>query len=175
MITKTKLFVVTLAFLFNAGCAGKLEDTKEIYRVIFEKVEFPGDRIYLKSSVISPDTKITRQSDLEYYRAFKFINNSEVHEEGHFEGLKIRFVGEKELKAVFTNGCEQNWKNFHNKYPEAVTLFGVSHIGFSKDSRRAIVYLEGISGCSDSQGVLFNFEKTNGEWKVVDFVTLWTS
>ena len=170
-----QLILTTALLLFSVGCGDKNEDSKQIYKVIFETLEFPGKVVHLKSTVASPDSKIMRKEDLEYYQSFNFTGNSETHNEKYFEYLKTVFISEQETKAIFKDGCEENWQLFHNKYPEAGTLFSVSRVGFSDNGRLAIVYLEGVSGCLAAQGVLFNLEKLDEAWKITDHVTLWNS
>ncbi|KPJ96997.1 MAG: hypothetical protein AMJ55_00755 [Gammaproteobacteria bacterium SG8_15] len=170
-----KLTLTAAVLLFSVGCGDKIEDSKQIYKIIFETLEFPGKLVYLKSTVVSPDSKIMRKEDLEYFQSFNFTGYSEIHAEAYFEYLKTVFISEEEIKAIFKDSCEQSWETFHSKYPDAGTLFGVSHVGFADNGRLAIVYLEGMSGCLAAQGVIFNLEKIAGEWKITDHVTLWNS
>jgi hypothetical protein len=170
-----KLTLTAAVLLFSVSCGDKIEDSKQIYKIIFEMLEFPGKAVHLKSTVVSPDSKIMRKEDLEYYQSFNFTGNSEIHTETYFEYLKTVFISEEERKAIFKDSCAENWQTFHSKYPEAGTLFGVSHVGFADNRRLAIVYLEGMSGCLAAQGVIFNLEKIDGEWKITDHVTLWSS
>ncbi len=170
-----QLILTAAVLLFSVGCGDKIEDSKKIYKVIFETLEFPGKVVHLKLMVASPDSKILRKEDLEYYQSFNFAGNTEIHTETYFEYLKTVFISEEETKAIFKDSCEENWQLFHNKYPEAGTLFSVSRVGFSGHGRLAIVYLEGVSGCLAAQGVLFNLEKIDGAWKITDHVTLWNS
>lgn len=164
---------LAVAILFcSVGCGDKIEDSKQIYKAIFEKVEFSGKLIHLKTNVASPDSKNLRKEALEYYQSFVFTNNSEKHTETYFEYLKTVLISEEERKTIFKNNCEQNWEAFHNKYPGAGALFGVSHVGFADNGRLAIVYLEGESDCLDAQRVLFSLEKNEGKWTVTDYVTL---
>jgi hypothetical protein len=170
-----KLILMILVSVLLAGCGSKVDDPEEIYKVVFAQVEYPGKRIHLRSRAVYPDSKMVRQEDLAYFSSFRFLNPSEKHSAADFAFLQALFISEEEESAIFNDGCEQNWQTFHKKYPGAVTLFGVSHIGFSEDGRLAIVYLEGVSGCRDSRGVLFSLERIEGNWKVIDYVTLWQS
>ena len=170
-----KLIPTAALLLFSVGCGDKVEDSKQVYKTIFETLEFPGKIVHLKKNVASPDSKIMRKEDLEYYQSFNFTGNAEIHAETYFEYLKTVFINEEESKAIFKDACEENWQTFHSKYPEAGTLFSVSHVGYADNGRLAIVYLEGVSGCLAAQGVLFSLEKIDGEWKITDHVTLWNS
>lgn len=167
-----QIFILVLFFLMVPGCGNQQQDTRAIYKVIFAKVEFPGKVIHLKSSVVRPDLKITLKEDLEYFQKFKITDNTTTFTQAHFEKLNVVLIDEEKIKSIFKQSCEQDWKTFHKMYPEAGTLFAVSNVGFADNRKRAIVYLEGMSGCQDSEGVLFSLEKTDGEWKILDFINL---
>jgi len=164
------LFVFTVA-----GCGDQLKDSKEIYRQVFESIEFPGKVIHLQSAVADPNSNSKGTTGQDYFRGFKIIDSAPTLDQAYFENLNVVLIKEEEIKSIFHQACEENWKVFHNTYPDAGTLFAVSHIGFADHRKRAIVYLEGMSSCKESEGVMYSLEKSDGDWKIVDFVSIWNT
>lgn len=172
---KLPWLVVSFFVFMVAGCGDQLKDSKEIYRLIFESIEFPGKVIHLQSTAADPNSNNKAISSQDYFHGFRVIDTAATLDQAYFESLKVVLIKEEELKSIFSQSCEENWKAFHNTYPDAGTLFAVSHIGFADHRKRAIVYLEGMSSCKVSEGVMYSLEKSDGEWKIIDFVSLWNT
>lgn len=66
-------------------------------------------------------------------------------------------------------------QRFQQTYASFPTLFGVSHVAFSRDGRTAAVYVESYCGPLCAGGDVTILERTTGGWRVKRVITLWVS
>lgn len=67
---------------------------------------------------------------------------------------------------------KEGWQRFHEKYPTALGIAGISLPGVSRDHSHAVIYIGMSCGPLCSGSALLLLEKEKGAWKVVDRATV---
>ena len=149
--------------------------TGEVYRAIFDGF-FELDRTYyLRSKPAAlPDHKEILGDDTPF-RGYEFPEISSDHQSVDFTNSDVNILDWDEIRKLFKKGCEAGWDQFHEIYPEARVLFGLSEIGFKAEGTEAVVYVEIGSGCLLGIGYVFYLRYDNDRWKIVDDKHLWGS
>jgi hypothetical protein len=86
---------------------------------------------------------------------------------GPFQVLSLSSEGAQELFRY-----QEGWRLFHERYPTAPGVIGVSIPGFNREHDRALLYLQMSCGPLCGGGSLFFLTKDKGQWKVAETVTV---
>lgn len=108
---------------------------------------------------------------LDYIR--KGRTNSILSEKMFKLSGKITFITRAYIDSLFNSSlpgdnCENGWKSFYEKYPNAHGFVTFSRVGFNKNKTQAFLQVSTSSGCRGSDTCFYILEKNNGEWSVKD-------
>lgn len=80
-----------------------------------------------------------------------------------------------ENDSLFEKNVQQGWEQFRAKYPGAYGETWVSHVGFSRDGRQAIVYLGWQAGALEGQGTVYILNHDPNGWAIRYWIYQWFS
>ncbi len=88
--------------------------------------------------------------------------------------LKRTLIKKDEIEDIFTGG-ENNWEKFYKRFPDSGGYIGLSRVGFDKQKKQAIVYMEHYCGDLCASGYFLLLKKGKEGWKVVSGYMPWIS
>jgi hypothetical protein len=80
---------------------------------------------------------------------------------GQFQVLSL---GSEDVRELFRQ--QDGWRSFHERYPTAPGIVGVSLPGFNRERDRALLYMQLSCGPLCGGGSLFFLVRDSGQWKV---------
>lgn len=88
-----------------------------------------------------------------------------------------QFTTDEQLKKdfEFKYDDDMNWELFQKKYPNNDSIYTLSRVGFSQDSKEALVFVTFWCFYTCGEGNYYLMKKENDEWKIVDGIRTWIS
>lgn len=88
----------------------------------------------------------------------------------------IHVVSSKELSAMFANGPNKGWEEFHRRYPHAHSYFAFSPVVYSPNGSDALFWYEWYCGslCAGGEAVWVSRDP-QGRWQFRQKVLFWIS
>jgi hypothetical protein len=151
-----------LAFLLF-GCSKSVSESQQIYLALFSQLSLQKISLYVSEKPIDIGSI---EGEKQIFSDFNFEKNNSTIKLESVNQISFHYLSETELNSMFFHGCSEGWKLFHTKYPQAQGFIRMSNIGFNQSRSRAIIYLEGRSGCLGGSGSAITFKKNNGVWVI---------
>jgi hypothetical protein len=85
------------------------------------------------------------------------------------------YISSDSLNSIFDPDKNGGWSSFHKLFPKAKGLLVFSKIAYSKNNKRAIVYLSRTGGYTSGEGLIYFLSNENGIWKIVHKEGMWVS
>ncbi|MFT5220539.1 MAG: hypothetical protein ACI9LO_002124 [Planctomycetota bacterium] len=185
MLTKATTLLVLLCALI-VGCENNSDPLAQERKVIRAVIERTGVNklspivIDLRRSVdkrITEDLIGADQESIEVYRSYLLSNdtpgNLPIGANWKADTLLLDQAG---YDGFFKHvGLEEGWHKFHQKYPYAKGIVGMSRAGFNRQQDVAIIYYKFGCGPDCGSGWLFKLQRGWLGWEVIEMEHLWAS
>lgn len=185
MLTKP-IILLTFLCLTLVGCENDSDPVVEELEVIRAVIERTGVNklspivIDLRSSVdkrITGDLIGDDSESNEIYRSYLLSNDSPSN-------LPISTMWKADTLLLDQAGYdlffkhsdpEKGWSKFHQKFPYAKGIVGMSRVGFNRSRDVAIIYYNFGCGADCGSGWLFKLQSGWLGWEVIEMEHLWDS
>ena len=141
------------------------------------KVNFNSDNIYTEHlnelfKQVFPELSKTVLNN------YKKANSTTVSLENKFDvsPKTIKLIPEEELDSIFSGQhLDENWYNFHAKYPDSNGLIRLSRIGYNSCRTEAILGISISKSSENAEGLILLLKKIDDVWKIIKIHQTWTS
>jgi hypothetical protein len=166
--------IVAMAVTIVASGASP-DESAEVYEAMFSDLGVANHTYFIRETVENPEDD---GSDYPYKGIFAKLRAEKKRDRHHqtdFGSMSVHLVHEDEYIELFSDGCREGWQRFHQRYPRAKALLGLSSVGFVGDGTEAVVYLKVGSACFGGTGALVVLKRSQGKWKTKSTLNLWIS
>lgn len=197
LIAKKNIFyileIISLVFIFNiplvAFSANTMSDDEQIYESIIlarlEKIKQYPVHIYNKTIIkknieeFLPSLSFTRMpNELKYNKflpinevnfEFDIVSNSSIEIYWISKKIKkIEFISDSDVFPDFRNEyIFPSWYKFIEHYPNSDGFYSFTRVGYDRNKKLAVVYVEYSCGPTCGDGRLYLLEYIEKKWVVI--------
>ena len=84
---------------------------------------------------------------------------------------RLRLISKSDEDKIFKTG----WDEFHKKYGKDAECVSLSRVGFNAGRSLALLHVSGGIGPMAAGGMLYVFERKDGQWTIKTQVATWTT
>lgn len=109
---------------------------------------------------------------------YKKANSTTVILENKFDvsPKTIKLIPEEELDSIFSGQhLDENWYNFHAKYPDSNGLIRLNRIGYNSCRTEAVLEISISIASENAEGMIILLKKENNAWKIIKIHQTWIS
>jgi hypothetical protein len=165
----------------------------QIYSLVLPKIHVNANTFVVKQRILKINFN-SKNIDPEHYNElfkqvfpdlsktvlndYKKENSTTVSLENKFfvSPKAVKLITEEERNSIFSGqNLDENWNNFHAKYPDSKGLICLSRIGYNSCRTEAVFEISISVASENAEGLIVLLKKIDDVWKILKIHQTWIS